>query len=148
MIMVALAMGIRLSWLGKKSLFNRWSRHMLAFVGAVPVDRSGGLNTVQQVALTFEKADKLYLAVAPDGTRKRTDYWKTGFYHMAVAAKVPIFCGFLDYAKGEGGIRAVVDPCGDIEDDLERFREIYADIRGGIPANESIITLRSSEESK
>jgi 1-acyl-sn-glycerol-3-phosphate acyltransferase len=146
MVLVALAMGLRLSWLGKKSLLQGPKRYLMKFAGAVPVDRSGGLNTVQQVARTFNETERLYLAVAPAGTRKKTDCWKTGFYHMAVEANVPIFCGFLDYSKGEGGIRAVVNPTGDIEADLERFKEIYADVRGGIPSNESRIALRAEIE--
>jgi 1-acyl-sn-glycerol-3-phosphate acyltransferase len=146
MVLVALAMGVRLSWLGKKSLFKGPKGHLMRFAGALPVDRSGGLNTVQHVAKTFETNDRLYLAVAPAGTRKQTDFWKTGFYHMAVAAKIPIFCGYLDYSRGEGGILSVVHPTGDITSDMERFREIYDGIRGGIPENESRIATRDEIE--
>ena len=146
MVLVALAMGIRLSWLGKKSLFKGPKKHLMKFAGALPVDRSGGLNTVQHVAKTFESKEKLYLAVAPAGTRRKTDCWKTGFYHMAVAANVPVFCGYLDYSRGEGGILSVVHPTGDIAVDMERFREIYEGVRGGIPENESRIAIRSEIE--
>ena len=145
MVLVSLAMGIRLSWLGKKSLFTGPKGILMRFAGAVPVDRSGGLDTVQQVAKTFKETDKIFLAVAPAGTRKKTNHWKTGFYHMAIAADVPIFCGYLDYSRGEGGVLSVVRPSGDIEADIERFQEIYADVRGGRPENETLIQLKRAD---
>ena len=142
MVLVALAMGIRLSWLGKLALFKGPKGIIMRWAGAVPVDRSGKQDTVQQVGQRFAESDKMYLAVAPAGTRKWTDHWKTGFYHMAVHAQVPIFCGYLDYATGRGGVLAVVEPTGNIEEDMARFQQIYAEIQGGIPENKSTIGLR------
>jgi 1-acyl-sn-glycerol-3-phosphate acyltransferase len=80
--------------------------------------------------------------VAPSGTRKRVDHWKSGFYRIALQAGVPIACGYLDYAARRAGIGLVFSPSGNMKSDMDRIRSFYQDKRGRYPALESSIRLR------
>ena len=82
------------------------------------------------------------IALSPEGTRKKTDYWRTGFYYMALAANVPIALGFLDYSTKTGGFGPLIWPSGDIEKDLQRIRSFYKNIRGKYPELEGTIAVR------
>ena len=73
------------------------------------------------------------MMLAPEGTRKKVRYWKTGFYHIANGANVPIVMGFLDYAKKVGGIGPMHMPTGNIESDMEKIRAFYENIKGKVP---------------
>ena len=88
---------------------------------------------VAQSIAQFEKNDSLILTVPPAGTRKRVLNWKTGFYHIANGAGVPIAMGFLDYKRKVGGIGSVLQPTGDIEADMQIIRSFYQDISGKYP---------------
>ena len=109
----------------------------------MPVDRSQKNDTVSQVVQQFAERDGMYLAIAPSGTRKAKPHWRSGFYHMAVQAGVPLICGFIDYKRREGGIRAIVHPTGDIAADMDRLREVYAGIEGKYPDCHTQVRLRS-----
>lgn len=113
---------------------------LMKAMGAVPVVRSERRNTVQQAADWFRSSDSFLLGVAPEGTRGLTEGWKTGFYWMAVEAKVPIVCAFVDYGKKSAGLmNAVIHPTGDIEKDFELFRKAYAGITPKFPEKMSPI---------
>jgi len=83
------------------------------------------------------------LMVPPSGTRKKVLYWKTGFYHIAHGAGVPIVMGFLDYRRKHGGIGPVFQPSGNIDRDMETIRDFYRDISGKYPAQSIRMTDRS-----
>lgn len=72
------------------------------------------------------------MMLAPEGTRNKVNYWKTGFYHIANGANVPIVMGFLDYAKKVGGIGPIFMPTGNIDYDMEEIRAFYVNIKGKI----------------
>ncbi len=146
MLCVAWAMGVRLSWITKKETVRFPFKTLTTYFGAVPVDRSKSNDTVKQVATAFHESNGMFLAIAPDGTRKRRDHWKSGFYHMALEANVPVICGFLDYRRKEGGICGFVELTGDVRTDMDRFREIYADVVGKFPAQMTPIRLRAEDE--
>lgn len=99
-------------------------------LGGIPVDRRAKNGVVQQISERFNTAEKLYLAVAPSGTRKGHTRWKSGFYHIALQAEVPIVLGFLDYRRKVGGLGPSIIPSGDIKADMDRIREFYSDIVG------------------
>jgi 1-acyl-sn-glycerol-3-phosphate acyltransferase len=127
-------LGIDLRFLGKHTMFKGPLGWLLKGLGAVPVIRSQRQNTVQQAAEWFRSSDAFLLGVAPEGTRKLTGGWKTGFYWIAMEANVPIVCAFIDYGTKTGGFTGdVIRPTGNIEQDFERFGKAYAKIRPKFP---------------
>ena len=118
-------------YLIKKELFNiPLLRGGLLRLGGIPVDRSGRNNIVNQTVALFGKCDDLNIIIAPEGTRKRVNTWKKGFYYIATKANVPIVLGFLDYEKKELGFGPVFNPTGNFEEDWKFMEEFYR----GIPA--------------
>lgn len=97
----------------------------IAWLGGVPVDRAKNTNLVDQVVEEFEKREELGVAITPEGTRKLTDGWKTGFYRIAEKANVPVACGFIDYHRREIGVDKVLYPSGDMEKDLKELEDFY-----------------------
>jgi 1-acyl-sn-glycerol-3-phosphate acyltransferase len=90
----------------------------------------------------FERSDSLVLALAPEGTRGKTDHWKTGFHYIARAAQVPILMAYLDFGHKQVGIGGMFYPSDDIEADFNQIRQFYANRRGRHPENESLIRVR------
>jgi 1-acyl-sn-glycerol-3-phosphate acyltransferase len=86
----------------------------------------------------------MVLVVPPAGTRRKVMYWKSGFYHIAMGANVPIVLGYLDYRRKVGGIGPVVKPTGNMERDMRIIRDFYADITGRYPER-SISSLATAE---
>jgi 1-acyl-sn-glycerol-3-phosphate acyltransferase len=148
MVATAFAMGVKLSWMGKKSLFRFPFGYFFRSVGGVAVDRSKSSDTVKQVADEFAARPSMFLAIAPAATRKKRDYWKSGFYHIAVGAKVPLLCGCIDYERKEAGIIGVVEPTGDPVVDMARIRAVYEGRQGRHPDRMSRIRLRAEDEVK
>ncbi len=107
------------------------------WLGAIPVDRSRSNNVVAQSIAAFQANEEMILVVPPAGTRRKVRYWKTGFYHIAAGAGVPIALGFLDYRRKAGGFGPILMPSGKIEDDMMAIRRFYADITGKYPLQES-----------
>jgi len=85
---------------------------------------------VEQSIQAFHKLEKLIMLVPPEGTRKKVSYWKTGFYHIAQCAKVPIVLGFLDYRRKVGGIGPTFHPTGHIRKDMQTIQAFYAAVTG------------------
>ncbi len=146
MLAVAWTLRVPMSWAGKHTLFKipLWGWY-LSLVGGLPVVRGSKTNTVQQLADHFKGRDRMYLAMAPSGTRGLRDSWKSGFYHVAVAADVPIVCGFLDYKNKRGGVGPIIHPTGDVKADMDRIREFYGPIEGKKNALKSTIRLRDED---
>jgi 1-acyl-sn-glycerol-3-phosphate acyltransferase len=85
------------------------------------------------MALAFARDPDLVLTVPPEGTRSRAPHWKSGFYQIARAAKVPIVMGFLDYQRRRGGFGPALYPGDDVRRDMDAIRAFYADKRGKYP---------------
>lgn len=134
-LMVALALDIRIYWMGKDTLFRQPFRGVMKWLGGIPVDRSKSNDLVAATAQQIRDSDEIIVAVPPEGTRSKVTYWKTGFYWIANGAQVPILLGFLDFAKKEGGIGGVFMPTGDLEKDMVEIRAFYAGITGRKPQN-------------
>lgn len=129
-----------LRFLGKHTMFKGPLGWLMRGLGAVPVIRTQRQNTVQAAAAWFQSADAFLLGVAPEGTRKLTAGWKTGFYWIAVEAKVPIACAFVDYRTKSGGfLPDVIHPTGNIEQDFELFQKAYAAVTPKFPRSMSPI---------
>ena len=120
-------------WMAKASMFDNPFRHLLTRLGGIPVDRSKSHNLVQHSAQAIQNAEKMTLTIAPSGTRSKVKKWKTGFYHIAHMAKVPIACGFIDYEKKIVGIGPSFYTTGDIEKDMADIQAFYADKKGKSP---------------
>lgn len=132
---IAFVLDIKAYWMGKHTLFRRPFGVLFRWLGGLPIDRSLRTNTVQQCIDLFRENNRLVLANAPEGTRKRVETWKTGFYHIAVGAGVPVAFAFLDYGKREGGIGGHLDPSGDYGSDMTKIMGFYSTVRGKHPEN-------------
>lgn len=124
-----------IKWMGKKSLTTGPFGWLIKMIGCVPVDRSKSMSLVDQMAEEFSRRDKLVLLVPPEGTRGKVTEWKSGFYHIAVAAQVPIVLSALDYGAKSGGVIGVFHPTGDYEADLPKIMAFYSDVKGKYPEN-------------
>ena len=127
---VAMHFRVRLHWMGKASLFKPPFGWFMRLLGGVPVERSTSNNAVDQMVERFNEKDRFILAVLPEGTRAAVKEWKTGFYHMARGAGVPIVLAFLDYRRKVGGVGEALAPTGDYEADLARMKAFYAGVTG------------------
>jgi len=135
---MAFALKLRGYWLGKDGLF-RWPFHgFFRWLGGIPIDRSKSSDVVAQMVQVFKERNKLTMVLAPEGTRKKVMYWKSGFYHIARGADVPIVLAFIDYLKKAGGIGPIFKPTGDIETDMAYIRAFYATVTGKHPEKQCI----------
>jgi len=128
------AMRIDIHWFAKESLFWFPLSAILRALGGIPLDRKRASSAVDTAIEMFRSRDDFYFGLAPEGTRSRTNYWKTGFYRIAVGAGVPVVPGFLDYGRRRIGLGPSLALSGDRDKDLAAIREFYAGIEGRWPA--------------
>jgi 1-acyl-sn-glycerol-3-phosphate acyltransferase len=140
-LLVKYAAGINFSWMGKDSLFRWPVGIVMSRLGGIPVDRSVRNSYVAQIVSLFKQKDQLIILVAPEGTRSRSAYWKTGFYYIAMSAGVPISLGFIDYQAREIGIGPYFMPTGDIQADFNQIKEFYAGKKGKYPQYQGEVRL-------
>lgn len=129
-LMVAFALNVKIFWMGKDEIFDNPFGGVMKWLGGIPVDRSKANNLVAATAEQFKKAASLVIAVPPEGTRQKVRQWKSGFYHIAHQAEVPICLGFLDFGKKAGGLGPMFTPSGDFEFDLPKIKAFYAEMKG------------------
>ncbi|MEZ5322079.1 MAG: 1-acyl-sn-glycerol-3-phosphate acyltransferase [Microthrixaceae bacterium] len=126
MIFVAWSNGMTLSWLGKEELFKPpVLGPLLRATGGIAVDRSAPSGLVGQMADEFRRNPGLMLAIPPEGTRSRTEHWKSGFYRIAERAGVPISLAFIDKSRRRVGFGIELTPSGDIDADMALIAEFY-----------------------
>jgi 1-acyl-sn-glycerol-3-phosphate acyltransferase len=121
---------IKIYWMGKAAIFRWPFGAVCRWLGGIPIERSQSQNVVEQSVHAFQEMDNLIMIIPPEGSRKKVNYWKTGFYHIAKGANVPIVLGFLDYRRKVGGIGPTFYPTGRIEEDMQKIRAFYATITG------------------
>ncbi|MEG0518653.1 MAG: 1-acyl-sn-glycerol-3-phosphate acyltransferase [Bacteroidales bacterium] len=97
-------------------------------MGGVPVDRKKGATAARQMIDTINKADKMHLAIAPEGTRQLTEKWKTGFHTIARACNIPVYMGYFDWGKKQVGRGVKIELTDDVQGDLKRIRAHYKEI--------------------
>ena len=129
-VLFALVFRMKLLWMGKDSLFRAPFGPMFTWLGGLPVDRSKSNNVVAQMIQYFHDFDRLAIGIAPEGTRGKVGAWKTGFYHIAHGAQVPIAPSFLDYRRKVGGFAPLLVPTGDIESEMRQLQTFYAGVTG------------------
>jgi 1-acyl-sn-glycerol-3-phosphate acyltransferase len=146
MLAVSYALGAKPSWLGKRELFAGPLGWLLRLLGGIAVDRSAPQGLVGEAVARFGERDELFLVIPPSGTRARAPYWKSGFYHVARGAGVPILCAYLDYRARVGGIGLALTPTQSVGADMDRIRAFYADKQAKFPAQVTPVRLREEEE--
>jgi len=141
----AWAFGINPSWMGKHSLFRGPLGPVMRWLGGVPVYRARAGGLVAQMAMFFQREPDLVLTVPPEGTRSRAPCWKSGFYQIARAARVPIVMGYLDYARKRGGLGPALIPTDDVRSDMDEIRAFYADKQGRHPERFGEVRLKEED---
>ena len=145
------ALGLPFRWLGKETLFRGpWARMMRSW-GGVPVERSASTGATQRLADTMRQSDWFWLALAPEGTRGYKPYLRSGFYHLAVMAKVPLLLVYLDYPNKELGVVDTIRLSGDPAVDMPAIEAAYRGHLGLHPELAAPIKLappRSSDTGK
>jgi 1-acyl-sn-glycerol-3-phosphate acyltransferase len=141
-VLYKIGVGLPARWMGKDTLFRWPVRALFLRIGGIPINRRERTGFVNTLLAEFAKHDWMWLAVAPEGTRARTDHWKSGFYQIAVAGGLPVGLGYIDYATHTVGVDTYLNLSGDPLQDFARIRAFYADKRGRRPENESEIRLR------
>jgi 1-acyl-sn-glycerol-3-phosphate acyltransferase len=138
--------GVEIQWMGKHTLFKFPFGWFMRWTGGIAVDRRSKQNLVEQLQEEFKTRDRLALAVAAAGTRSKRDYWKSGFYWIALGAGVPVVTGFLDYKRKVGGFGPPVHLTGDITKDMDVFRAFYANVTAKYPEQVTRVRLREEDE--
>ena len=134
---------LKVSWIGKDTLFKKPFGGVMRWLGGIAINRDSPHGVVDQIAKQLRKSRKLAIALTPSGTRKRKDYWKSGFYRVAHKAQVPILCGYWDYGHRRTGVGLCFVPTGNVKEDMGRIRDFYESIQGKYPELATRVMLRN-----
>ncbi|GLH73740.1 hypothetical protein GETHLI_22420 [Geothrix limicola] len=129
-VALVFAVELRVSWLGKHSLFKAPFKGFLRWLGGIPVDRRASHGVVEACVKAFESSPALILGLAPEGTRKGVSRWRTGFYQIAVGAGVPILPVSFDFAEHVIHLMPPFSPSGNLEQDLPLIQALFREVRG------------------
>jgi 1-acyl-sn-glycerol-3-phosphate acyltransferase len=130
-LMVAFTLRLNIYWMGKQSIFKPPFRGVMRWLGGIEVNRDQSTNLVAASAQAIQEADGMVqLVVPPEGTRSKVRYWKTGFYYIAMGAKVPIVMAYMDYSQKRTGLGPLFYPSGDIDADMLVIKAFYAQFKG------------------
>ena len=130
-LMVAFVLRLNVYWIGKSSLFRWPFGPVMRWLGGIAVDRDKSSNLVAASAEAIVRADgPVQLVVPPEGTRGKTRHWKTGFYFIALQARVPIVLAYMDYERKVSGLGPIFKPTGDVDADMVEIKRFYAPIKG------------------
>lgn len=132
-ILVRFAEGVKINFIGKKSLFRPPFGFIFRALGGAPVDRSKSENTVQSLIDVFKNEKRFIFALSPEGTRKKVPSWKTGFYHVAKGAGIPVVLATLDFGEKRVLINDPYYLTDSMEADFLYFHNFYKDVTGRHP---------------
>lgn len=135
------AMDMPLNWVAKESMFWGPLRPVFIAMGGVPLNREKTTGFIAKNIELFNQRENFVLGIMPEGTRSKTDHWKSGFYYIADGANVNIVLAYLDYKNKILGVGEVIEPSGDIDADFERIKAFYADKSGRFPEKQSDMRL-------
>jgi Acyltransferase len=138
--------GLPAHWMGKDSMFFWPFRGLLLKIGGVPINRRERTGLIAALVEEFRRHDWMWLAMAPEGTRAKTDHLKSGFYQIALAANLPIGLAAIDYGRRCVSIDTYVRMTGDEQADLDTLRAYYADKQARLPALVGDIRFRPSPD--
>ena len=128
------ALALDVHWVGKDSMFRGPLRPVFRHWGGIAVNRSAPTGSIARLSDEFSGRKRFLLALAPEGTRQRTEHWRSGFYYVALAAKVPLALAFIDYPRREVGVAGYLDLSGDPVRDMAAIAVFYAGRTGKRPA--------------
>lgn len=146
LLAIAAIFEVKLSFVAKRELFRWPIGGLLRRVGGIPVRRDRRQDLVQQLIEHLGEASDLALTIPAEGTRSYVPYWKSGFYHVALGAKVPVVLGFLDYERKRGGFGPELALTGDPSLDMDAIRAFYSSVRGRHPENAGEIRLKAESD--
>lgn len=132
-ILAFMVIGIRMRYFIKDTYTKPPLGFIFKALGAIGVDRSRRSNLTQYAVELLEENSEMVILVPAEGTRSRVEKWKTGFYHIAIQAKVPIVLGYVNYRDRLAGIGPVYYPTGDFEIDMKHIEDFYRDKPGRFP---------------
>jgi 1-acyl-sn-glycerol-3-phosphate acyltransferase len=138
------ALDLDLHWVGKDSLFRGPLRPLFRRWGGIAVNRSARTGSIARLADEFSAHDRFLLALAPEGTRQRAEHWRSGFYYLALAARVPLALAFIDYPRREVGVAGYLDLSGDPVRDMAAIAAFYDGRIGRRPALQGPIRFESA----
>ena len=145
MLFMAWRSGLSPRWLGKKEMFAGPLGFFFRALGGVSVDRGAPGALVADLVARARSEASLVLVIPAEGTRKKSEYWKSGFYRIASEAEIPIALSFVDNATRTGGFGPVFRPSGDVSADMDIIRAFYADKGGVKPENKTPPRLREED---
>lgn len=138
------ALDLDVHWVGKDSLFRSPLRALFRRWGGIAVNRSARTGSIARLADEFSARKRFLLALAPEGTRQRAEHWRSGFYHLVLAARVPLALAFIDYPRREVGVAGYLDLGGDPVRDIAAIAAFYDGRTGKWPAMQTPIRFASA----
>ena len=127
--------GLKVNYFIKKSWFFFPMNLLFKATGGVPVDRSKNHGLVDSMTMILKESNEMIVVVPAEGTRSWVPKWKTGFYHIAKAAKVPVIMGFVDFKKQEVGFGPIYNLSDDFKKDMSEIQEFFKDKTPKFPNN-------------
>jgi len=129
-LLFKVALGVDISFMAKRELFRWPLGGLLRKLGGVPIERTAATDVVGQMVARFHASERLWLGIEPEGTRKAVSRWKSGFWHIARRAGVPVLPGYFDYPRKVIGLGPLFHPTEDKDADIAALRAFYAPFRG------------------
>ena len=148
MLLFAGAFGLKVSWMGKSNLFIKPFGYFLRLIGGISINRRKKNQIVDHMISLFRQRENFLLVVPVEGTRARVNFWKSGFYHIAKGANVPILPTFLDYGNKRGGFGVPIITTNNLLSDMQKIRDFYAPFKGKFPLNSGPVKLQEEEPKK
>ena len=147
LVLLTRSIGLEMDWMIKDTWTKGPMGVLLRRYGAMGIDRSHSKNVVDQMIAQFAARDELVLGIPPEGTRGRAEHWKSGFYHIALGAKVPVVPGYLDFGRKRAGLGPAIMMTGDVRKDMDALRAFYAEKNPTAYAPRDFGPIRLREES-
>jgi len=132
-VLLRAVLNVKTNFVGKKELFVFPLGWLFRLLGGAPIDRHTKENKVSTIAKLFSEKDEFRMTLSPEGTRKKVEKWRTGFYYIAKEAKVPIIMFTLDFENKQNKISEPFYPTDNVEKDFEFMHAFYKNVKGKIP---------------
>ncbi len=135
------AVGLKFRWLAKDSLFRGVMGGLMRYWGGIAVDRRASMGATRKLAQDMLAAPWCWIAITPEGTRSYRPHWKSGFYHLATTAKVPLLLVYIDYSTKVLSVVDTLTLSGDADQDMAAIAAVYAGRQGLYPDQAAPIKL-------
>ncbi|MBQ46506.1 MAG: glycerol acyltransferase [Zetaproteobacteria bacterium] len=142
-MMIIMATGDDIKWIGKHTLFNWPLGGLLRSLGGIPLNREQAKDTVATIGEKFGQHDHFVCAISPEGTRSYRPYWRTGFYQIALFADVPLALYYLDFKNKVGGCGPILPVTGKKQEDMQKINDFYQNITPRNPHSSAPICFKT-----